>query len=90
MTEDEAKAKWCPFARVATLQTTDHYGTVMPAGPVANRWTAGSKPTERIALCIGSACMAWRESRDIATNSETGISRAVVLGGYCGLAGEPQ
>lgn len=58
MTEEEAKTKWCPFARfVIDAQT------VFPTG---NRFD-GQGGTSRTAVeaseqchCIGSACMAWR------------------------------
>lgn len=67
MTEDDAKTKWCPFAR---CQGGYAYGN-----PTQNRvldkehdedgaitkatvtWTAD-------AICIGSACMAWRTVDD--------------------------
>lgn len=83
MTEDEAKRKWCPFARVPMS-----YLDNSPA-PAVNRAYSGNS-ADAGSLCIASACMAWRVQRDIATNAETGISRAVVLGGYCGLAGAVQ
>lgn len=106
MTEDEAKTKWCPFARQATLQTEDHYGTTQPAGPVANRWVAGPhsggrKPKSRITLCMASACMAWRRSVAMFDRStgEPAVPGVAAIGdleprytshGYCGLAGSPQ
>lgn len=56
LTEDEAKTKWCPFARV---------GTSTAAGFAFNREArseASAKndllPTP--AMCIASRCMAWR------------------------------
>lgn len=54
MTEEEAKTKWCPFARV------DSTAANRPnPGPNCDV-TAGWPP------CIGSACMAWR--RDVYGN----------------------
>lgn len=61
MTEDEAKTKWCPFARAAEPQ---RYGSPDPMVPVAavNRgsdalrdpsWSPNTN-------CLASACMAWR------------------------------
>lgn len=55
MTEDEAKEKWCPWARYETGQ-----------GRTANRWRQSLPENEPHALnpvpcrCIASACMAWR------------------------------
>lgn len=47
MTEAEAENKWCPFARVSFND-----------GGGFNRLIV--KADENDALCIGSACMAWR------------------------------
>ncbi|MGA0604915.1 hypothetical protein ACO2Q0_02860 [Phenylobacterium sp. VNQ135] len=66
--------------------TEDEAKTKACCGPRNN----GANGADDDILCIGSACMAWREWRDVATSAKTGISRAVVLGGYCGLAGAPQ
>ena len=51
MTEDEAKQKWCPHARLRTSWSSP-YGGVALAG--TNRWEKGN------AKCIASGCMAWR------------------------------
>lgn len=94
MTEDEAKTKWCPFARSAPSR-----GAV-----IYNRDGAGNP----YVLCIGSACMAWRPLHDMATETTRSSQRPagegwmpgsgyddwtrttrVDLGGFCGLAGRP-
>lgn len=78
MTEQEAKNKWCPMARMAS--------------PVsAHNRTADDEPEGR---CVASKCMMWRWddnvalSRDgkmyIRSSSERGGTSP---GGYCGLAG---
>ena len=49
ITEDEAKTKWCPFAR-----------SIVSTGGGANRGTdSAGRPPPNV-NCIGSACMAWR------------------------------
>ena len=70
MTEDEAKTKWCPQARVsAGIQYN-----------AANRRSPTYRGDPPLMLdggnCIGSGCMAWRE-----TSTQHG---------YCGLAGRPR
>ena len=53
LTEDEAKTKWCPFARVGGGQGMD--------GASYNRVEHhGGDISHTVAQCIGSACMAWR------------------------------
>ena len=80
MTEQEAKAKWCPFARV------DSTGSNRPnPGPNADT-QAGWPP------CIGSACMAWRWDPNQAVgeyNSQYDrIKKPHMRRGSCGLAGK--
>lgn len=53
MTEDEAKAKWCPFVRFVPAVAAEH-----PAFPNRPFVADGLGDQTR---CIGSACMAWRE-----------------------------
>lgn len=79
MTEDEAKQKWCPFARVIHFHDNDHNGVSPAAG---NRGCHGEPKTE--ARCIGSDCMAWRSYR-VFGPAGCDPQRE----GYCGLAGEP-
>jgi hypothetical protein len=52
MTEEEAKTKWCPFARVLD-------GSAAAVAAV-NR---DADDSEDWPTCIGSACMAWRKYR---------------------------
>lgn len=54
MTEDEAKTKWCPFARDCnTGGNRVRYGGDEPDD-------AYGREAARDMPCIGSACMAWR------------------------------
>lgn len=64
MTEDEAKTKWCPFARVAGPMATEAEGTSYNRWPSSDGTTDAMLSENRITLCIGSACMAWREREE--------------------------
>lgn len=82
MTEDEAKTKWCPFARHANGS----------GGVGVNRVNWDREYP--YANCIASACMAWRWSSapiQVIGNDATGALTREDLpgGGYCGLAGRP-
>jgi hypothetical protein len=96
VTEDEAKTKWCPFARPGAVLPSD-------CGEVrGNRMMNGA--IDSGALCLGSACMAWRraegdlqrlelEARVKNPDAVYFVQRAMLDtdgGGYCGLAGAPQ
>ncbi len=52
LTETDAKAKWCPMARVGGDPGSE------AAGVSYNRWPGGHH--EAAASCIASDCMAWR------------------------------
>ena len=59
MTEEEAKKKWCPMVRKIGWKTETC------GGP----WGYGfgysyNRPSEDNALCIGFACMMWREKEE--------------------------
>lgn len=77
MTEDEARTKWCPFARVPhealdrePVYSSDNVERFTKRAVTVNRSESGTVKVG--ALCIASACMAWRWP------------------GFCGLAGAPQ
>lgn len=65
MTEEEAKTKWCPFARTLGTLSVQVHGieTVVANGP-HNRGFAMDGPLTKC-LCIASACMAFRWLPDI-------------------------
>lgn len=85
MTEDEAKTKWCPFARAQTADTE--------TAPAVNRTLQGAPDIG--CHCIGSACMAWRDTTFTdsvytePSSSDPGVRYEKKPGGYCGLAGKP-
>jgi len=83
MTEDEAKEKWCPMARVTLLSDSKLVGS-------ANRAGLGGRSIEEDPKCLGSECMMW------VTNTKQVISslNPTVVDdepcdppdGHCGLA----
>jgi hypothetical protein len=93
MTEDEARTKWCPFARCLTTIDNDGNPIALTAINRAAGDVAGS-------LCIASACMAWRFTDYF--NEQHRLTRKVTIEpapdgwsetnreGHCGLAGRPE
>jgi hypothetical protein len=85
-TEEEAKTKWCPYARVQV----ERQGYIGGTGG-SNHALAGVNrlldASVRNADCLGSACMAWRK-----VNVNVGPPREPewIAKGYCGLAGRPE
>lgn len=80
-TEEEAKTKWCPFARTATFETQS---AVSESAATFNRPWSGSIAQEDCS-CIASECMAWRWD---GVRGDDDNNDPVV--GHCGLAGEPK
>ena len=58
MTEDEAKTKWCPLARVIPVRISKNGTSIYEPG--YNSFNRFEKSVPMTASCIGSACMAWR------------------------------
>ena len=93
LTEQEAREKWCPFARYS--------GSGFDC-PSANRWKQAAPESEPHALnpipcrCIASQCMAWRTGETAefkrAADHEYQQSgkRLTSDTGFCGLAGRPE
>lgn len=87
MTEDEAKTKWCPFARDSeTAGNRVRYGA--PGEAVEDDYR-----TEAAAQfpCIASACMAWRWDGTHVNDPDDPKADMVWSDrsyGHCGLAGE--
>jgi hypothetical protein len=90
MTEEEAKTKWCPFARL----------TFSTEGFAAGNRFDDCAWAEKRALCIGSACMAWRVDgeyagawlrgqQDLLNAGKPASDKPFVPQGFCGLAGTP-
>ncbi len=94
MTEQEAKTKWCPFARVLnwTSDVVRQGDEPEIISGVVNRepgpYDADGKETVALSgryLCLGSACMAWRDDRHPSWDQRYDKPP----NGYCGLAGKP-
>lgn len=88
MTEEEAKAKWCPFGRVVGTA-----GGYPPIGqPVFNRaQEQGEVSAVPVGPCIASACMAWRWDGTHVNDPDDPKGDLVWSDrsyGHCGLAGE--
>jgi len=97
MTEDEAKTKWCPFARCGS--STSGLGSMNRVVEID-----GLEQVRINNECIASTCMAWREQKvdrwvdsvgvmieDGQRGSYQGAAlKTIIVGGYCGLAGAPQ
>lgn len=84
MTEDEAKKKWCPFARSYDIRGT-------PDMPVTvNRFGRGP---DSECMCLASGCMAWRprETNAFKHKAEAEFRKSGIRlqsdTGFCGLAG---
>lgn len=105
VTEKEASERWCPFAKTQVLQT-DTDGAVH--GAAVNRTflpAPSGNMSELVAgtQCIGSRCMAWRETsrqhtsecrQQPASNPAPGITVypecicTPIPYGYCGAFGK--
>lgn len=93
MTQDEAKKRWCPFARVVLYSSNEGSG----APSAGNRCVMTSDLDAALngaTKCIGSACMAWRWQYFFMSLPEENRPHdwktfAAAEEGYCGLAGKP-
>ena len=95
MTEEEAKTKWCPFARTTLYVRGDKPELEKPMdlmGHAANRLVTDDPEINKAIMtaiessgatrCLGSRCMVWR----VAYAEEAGNGTEH---GYCGLASKP-
>jgi hypothetical protein len=80
VTEQEALTKWCPFARVGSERSG--------LGSINRDMHAGAAIEQ--ALCIGSACMAFR-STPARRGRMSAIEEEIEMTAqsWCGLAGKP-
>jgi hypothetical protein len=96
MTEQQATARWCPFARVARIESTTHGASPAVIVGGTNRDALGKSPNPvGSCRCIGSACMAWRWAFNVEDKLDTKGRRTgrqlaeKTDEGYCGLSGRP-
>lgn len=80
ISEEEARKKWCPHARVWEQHGECGGGTNRHAG-VKKGQDGKPRILRGNAMCIASECMAWRRSHF--------DEAALQWTGYCGLAGAP-
>lgn len=80
MTEEEAKTKWCPFARVSmrdaegrTTRPRNRVVELNKQGAVAHEFSSNLVG----ARCIASACMAWRFGEQLCRHKERGTLHAL-------------
>lgn len=69
MTEDDARTKWCPQARVLSHGQTGRAGF--------NRHLNGDIATA--GNCLGSGCMMWRWANEVTGRGFCGLAGAVGL-----------
>lgn len=83
MTEEEAKTKWCPFAR-PSQNHPDECGEIR--GNRALPYEPRTYPDS--CLCLGSACMAWRWNKVLVRgcDEEGDMMATSHTHGHCGLA----
>lgn len=81
-TEEEAKSKWCPFARSWDTIVSEQDSVARPV--TINRYSWGLPDGTK---CLGSGCMAWsREFRTLYRLGDSGSVEHEDTGkGYCGL-----
>ena len=87
MTEEEAKMKWCPFARPSQNHPDG-------CGEVRGNRVLPHEPRHYPddCLCLGSDCMAWRwykwqETENVAGFLPETRTHTSTMDGHCGLAG---
>jgi len=80
LTEEEAKKKWCPFAR-EPAETADGSGVAVNRLPQQD-----AQPF--VTPCLASGCMAWRWGLEDG-DDDWGHLQPSKTHGYCGLAGKP-
>ena len=68
MTEDEARKRWCPFARSRSME----YATADGDHAMVARIGPGEEHPST--FCIASGCMAWRWHRGVPAGGYCGLA----------------
>jgi len=101
MTEEQAKTKWCPYARVIPAYLDGESMSPLPIEvPAHNRIQEIGAPrgqdatTHKAMNCIASECMAWRgqwrrKSDGLLCGQSYPSCGDGERVGHCGLAGAP-
>ena len=84
-TEDEAKTKWCPFARALYVGPTGHQQ--FPSNRLSKGENGAVIPPD--SLCIASACMAWEPETKYSARTEWAGEDVPTGRGDCGLKRKP-
>ncbi len=95
MTEEQAKTKWCPFARI--FPAGDFWQSSNGRDMTVLQASLAEGDLGNLSRCIGSACMAWRWEElggferllDRNTPQVWVKSGNSTTDGHCGLAGKP-
>lgn len=70
-TEEQAKEKWCPFARCAMKGEEDKWYV-----NGINRWPLAAADHQTGPKCIASECMAWRWKNTLHERGHCGLAGA--------------
>jgi hypothetical protein len=85
MTEEEARNRWCPFAKIALASEN---GQIVGYNRIEDA-IEGSTKLPTASFCIASRCMAWRWGGRGNTERKQQQEFERKTEGYCGLASKP-
>lgn len=80
MTEQDAKTKWCPFARHTAIAARREDGTpttIVNVNRDPDHFMEGNLAGAPVMNCIASSCMAWREVVETAVYSKSNGARVL-------------
>ena len=75
MSQNVARAKWCPFVRIDNNNR------------LHNTMTDGFQNSDKMYHCIAGDCMGWRQNH---LSHFRGDEQTLQTHGYCGYAGRPE
>lgn len=74
MTEEEARTKWCPFAKSRVVECVNSDGDT--------ETSCIQKGGKLTVSCIGSACMAWRWDQSRIGRNDAGLTKIEAIREY--------